>query len=78
VTIKKISQEKCEHCSLRASSGCPVMESCHTDAIRLDEKGIPYIAYSDDCDCCFMCSIDCPLEAVVVSAKINFPFLTKL
>jgi len=59
LTIKAIVREKCESCSLRASVGCPVMEIAHTDAIRLDEGGFPFIAYPGDCDCCFICQLDC-------------------
>ena len=77
MTIKKIDRGVCESCSLRTSVGCPVTESCHTDAIRLDEGGFPYIAYPDDCDCCFLCQLDCPNGAVEVSAQAPFPFLAK-
>ena len=75
MTIKAITREKCESCSLRAGVGCPVMESCHTDAIRLDEGGFPFIAYPGDCDCCFFCQLDCPYGAVTVSAQMALPFL---
>ena len=77
MTIKRIAKDKCESCTLRVSAGCPVMESCHTDAIRLDEEGFPYIAYPGDCDSCFLCHLDCPNEAVEVSAEITLPFLTR-
>lgn len=75
MTIKRISRDICETCSLRASVGCSIMESCHTDAIRLDEEGFPYIAYPDDCDCCFFCQIDCSNRAVTVSAEAPQPLL---
>ena len=74
--IKSINREKCNSCSLRINTGCPVSDSCHTDAIKLNGEGFPYIAYPDDCDTCFVCYLDCPNEAVEVSAQIPVPFLT--
>jgi NAD-dependent dihydropyrimidine dehydrogenase PreA subunit len=74
--IKNIARDKCNSCSLKTTAGCPVVDSCHTDAIRLDENGFPYVAYGDDCDTCFLCYQDCPNEAVDVSARIPVPFLT--
>ena len=76
MAIKEISRGICEYCSLRAGEGCPIMESCPTDVIRLDEDGMPYIAYPDDCDSCFLCQIDCPIGAVKVSAEIALPLLS--
>ena len=77
MTIKEFDKDKCVSCSLRAGDGCPVMESCHTDVIRLDEEGFPYVAYPKDCDSCFLCTLDCPEDAVEVSAEIPLPFLTR-
>ncbi|MBI2832087.1 MAG: [Fe-S]-binding protein [Chloroflexi bacterium] len=65
----------CRNCSLRLASSCPVMESCPTDVIRLNEAGMPYVAYPDDCMSCFLCQMDCPNGAVEVSAEIPLPFL---
>jgi NAD-dependent dihydropyrimidine dehydrogenase PreA subunit len=75
--IKKITRNLCEPCSLRLGVGCPVAESCHTDAIRLGEEGFPHIAYPDDCDSCSLCQLDCPYGAVDVSARIELPLLVK-
>ena len=75
MTIKRITKETCETCELVKTSECPVMESCPTDVIRLDEKGLPYVPYHEDCMSCFLCVIDCPHGAVVVSAEIPLPFI---
>jgi NAD-dependent dihydropyrimidine dehydrogenase PreA subunit len=77
LAIKRIIRKICESCPLRVGVGCPVQESCHTDAIRLGEEGFPYIAYPDDCDCCFLCQLDCPNGAVEVSARMALPLLAK-
>lgn len=70
MTIRGIDGNKCEPCTLRIGSGCPIMDSCHTDAIRLNKKGFPYIAYPTDCDNCLLCMLDCPNGAVDVSCQI--------
>jgi len=75
LTIKKIARETCETCPLRTGSGCPVMDSCHTDALRSDKYGFPSIAYPGDCDCCSLCQKDCPAGAVSVSAEMPLPHL---
>jgi NAD-dependent dihydropyrimidine dehydrogenase PreA subunit len=77
MTIKSIARHKCEPCSFRVNAGCPIMESCHTDVIRLDKKGFPYITYPDDCDSCFLCELNCPHKAVVVSAEVPLLFLER-
>ena len=43
--------------------------------VRRQYKGFPYIAYPDACDSCFLCCVDCPREAVEVSAEIKLPFI---
>lgn len=75
MTIRRIIRDTCETCSLRTGTGCPVIESCHTDALRLNDGGYPTIAYPGDCDCCSLCQIDCPEGAVVVSAEMPVPHL---
>jgi len=77
MTIERIAKDICEACGLRTGVGCPIMESCSVDVIRLDERGFPYIAYPDDCDSCFLCHLDCPNGAVKVSAEIPLPFLAR-
>ena len=75
MTIKSIDKDACKSCQLRIEDRCPVMESCPTDVIRVDERKQPYIAYPDDCDSCFLCQLDCPHGAVHVSAEISLPLL---
>ncbi len=75
MTIKRIERNACESCSIAASGECPVVESCPTDVIRLDEQRLPYIAYPDDCMSCFLCQLDCPQGTVEVSAVVPMPFL---
>ena len=77
MTIKKVAKDTCKSCSIRVNTGCPVADSCHMDAIRLDEEGFPCIAYPRDCDSCFLCEIDCPNGAVSVSAEASLPFLER-
>jgi NAD-dependent dihydropyrimidine dehydrogenase PreA subunit len=74
MTIKGINKEKCKSCKLRIS-GCPVMDSCHMDVIRLEREGYPSIAYASDCDSCFACEMECPLAAVEVSALVPLTLL---
>lgn len=75
MTIKEIARHLCETCSMRMGSGCPIMDSCATDVIRVDEEGAPYIAYPYDCHSCFFCQVDCPNGAVTVCAEIPMPLL---
>lgn len=77
MTIKSLSREICETCRLRTGIGCPIMESCSVDVIRLEKGGFPRIAYPKDCDSCFLCQLDCPHGAVKVSAEVPMPFLAK-
>lgn len=78
--IRSIDRAKCETCGLRLKDTCPIMESCFQDVIRLDHERTPHIAYPADCCGChnyyFACQIDCPLGAVVVSAKRRFGTLS--
>jgi NAD-dependent dihydropyrimidine dehydrogenase PreA subunit len=77
MTVRNFAKDTCESCGLRINDGCPVMDSCHMDVIRLDGEGFPSIAYSNDCDSCFLCELDCPNGAVTVSAEVSLPFLER-
>ena len=70
MAITSIDRSFCNKCYLRQTEKCPVADSCSVDVIRLDSEGKPYIAYREDCHNCFLCSRDCPLGAVNVSAMI--------
>lgn len=54
-----------------ACTGCEVcVESCPMDVLRMDEvKGKAYPAFLEDCQICFLCQMDCPREAISVSAR---------
>ena len=77
MTINRIAKDICDACRLRTGVGCPIMESCSVDVIRLDKGGFPNIVYSNDCDSCFLCQLDCPNGAVKVSAEVPLPFLDR-
>ena len=54
-----------------ACTGCGVcVESCPTDVIRMDQqKGKATIVYPADCQVCFLCEFDCPVDAILVSSR---------
>jgi NAD-dependent dihydropyrimidine dehydrogenase PreA subunit len=61
IRIKKIDEAKCTGCR-----AC--VDSCMMDVIYFDEKkGKPYIRYPKDCQACFLCAIDCPVEAINIA-----------
>lgn len=47
------------------------------DVIQSMEED-PYIAYPDDCMCCFLCEMECPVNAITVTGRrprdIPFPY----
>ncbi|MFC2056775.1 ferredoxin family protein [Chloroflexota bacterium] len=58
--IEKIDIYKCNGCKT-------CVDACPADVIRFDEnKGVPYIAYPEDCDFCFLCEDTCPLNCIYV------------
>lgn len=75
MAIKSINHLLCETCKLRLTTGCPVIESCSVDVFRADREGRPVITYGQDCHACFLCQVDCPNNAVDVSAEISLPAL---
>jgi Fe-S-cluster-containing hydrogenase component 2 len=41
------------------------VDSCPTDVIAKSEAdGKVYVAHLDDCQACFLCVIDCPVDAI--------------
>ena len=52
-------------------TGCRAcVESCPTDVIRMnEEKGKAVVAYPDDCQVCFLCEFDCPVDAIFVTVS---------
>ena len=57
--ISNIDRTKCTGCGI-------CVEICIMDVIRLDEENKAYIAYSEDCQLCYQCELECPEEAVEV------------
>lgn len=48
--------------------GCGTcIETCPVDVLRKGPDGKPYAAYPGDCMTCFMCTFDCPVEAIEIS-----------
>lgn len=58
MTVELIDYQKCSGC-LRCWQICPM------DVYRVAGRQ-PYIAYSRDCMCCYLCELECPEEAVYV------------
>jgi len=61
MTVETIDYAKCISC-LRCWEICPM------DVYGLAGKTV-YIAYPDDCMCCYLCELECPTEAITVSPK---------
>ena len=54
--------------NLEACTGCKeCIDACFVDVIRWDEaRGIPYGAYSEDCQICCVCEQACPTKAIEI------------
>ena len=61
MTVEHIDYEKCTAC-LWCYKICPM------DVYRTVGKEV-YIAYPDDCMCCYLCELECPVEAIDVSPR---------
>ncbi len=62
--IKSIDAERCNGCGL-------CFEWCPVDVIRMNEKGLAYVAYPGDCHVCYLCEEACSLDAVVVTPEMS-------
>ena len=53
----------------KACKGCGIcVEHCAMDVLRIDRTTKrPYIKYIRDCQCCFLCEMDCPEHAIYVT-----------
>ena len=58
-----------EHIDEQECTGCEVcLEVCPCDVFRPDpEESLVRIAYREDCQTCFACELDCPVDAITVS-----------
>jgi len=46
---------------------------CPLDIIAWDEKdNKPYVKYPDECQLCFICQVECPVEAIKVIIPLAF------
>ncbi len=61
MTVERIDYGKCIDC-LRCWQICPM------DVYRLAGRQV-YIAYPDDCMCCYLCELECPTEAITVNPQ---------
>ncbi|KKM09810.1 hypothetical protein SY88_16570 [Clostridiales bacterium PH28_bin88] len=59
--IEKIDYQRCNGC-LQCWDTCPM------DVIRVLGKTV-YLAYPEDCMCCYLCELACPNDAIYVSPK---------
>ena len=52
-------------------TGCGAcVDSCPTDVIRMDSQSSKaQIVYAEDCQVCFLCEFDCPVDAIFVSPR---------
>ncbi len=68
--VEKIKRESCTNCG-RCCDVCPM------DVFQRI-AGQTFIAYPEDCMSCYLCEIECPAEALVISGRrareIPFPF----
>ncbi len=61
--IRKIDYDPCNGCGI-------CVDNCPMDVIRMDEAtNKPFIAYLRDCQSCFLCEMDCPVEAMFVTPE---------
>lgn len=69
--IRSIDRTKCTDCG-------KCYQICPMDVLQRVGRTV-YIAYPEDCMCCYLCEIDCPVEdAIVIDAErsraIPFPY----
>lgn len=55
----------------RACGTC--VEVCPLDVLRLSDADAPVIAYQEDCQSCYLCTIYCPNGAITVTPDRGRP-----
>ena len=60
--IRKIDYDPCNGCGI-------CVDNCPMDVIRDEATNKPFIAYLRDCQSCFLCEMDCPVEAIFVTPE---------
>ena len=69
MSIKEIDQDLCTGCGI-------CVESCSVDVIRMDDNSQKaVIRYPQDCMLCELCSLDCPVEAIIVTPDKEAPLI---
>lgn len=62
--IELVSRTKCIECNL-------CVKVCPTNVFDAVENDIPAISRPDDCQTCFMCEANCPVDALFVAPQFN-------
>ena len=62
--IELISESRCIECNV-------CVKVCPTNVFDLVEGGIPVIARKHDCQTCFMCETNCPVDAMYVAPQFD-------
>ena len=62
--IELVSRSRCIECNL-------CVKVCPTNVFDAVENDIPVIARPDDCQTCFMCEANCPVDALYVAPQFN-------
>ena len=61
MAIEQIDHQKCNLC-LKCVEVCPM------DVFRTIGR-VVYTAYPEDCMCCYLCELECPVEAIFVHPR---------
>ncbi len=65
MTISAVDYELCTGCGT-------CIEICPMDVFRDRGDGSPAICYADDCQCCYLCELKCPADALLVLPERAF------
>jgi NAD-dependent dihydropyrimidine dehydrogenase PreA subunit len=69
MSIKEIDQDLCTGCGI-------CIESCSVDVIRMDDHSQKaVIRYPQECMLCEFCSLDCPVDAIIVTPEKEAPLI---
>ncbi len=72
MAIERIDYRLCDDCGI-CYDICPLDVFGIIDIYRTRErKSLVYVKYPDDCMCCYLCEIDCHVDAIYVSPTRAF------
>lgn len=60
--IEIVSAHRCIGCGR-------CVRTCPTDVFETGDNGVPVIARQDDCQTCFLCEANCPMDALFVAPQ---------